>query len=129
MLPFSATLIRIGGGSLKYREVFFYENYFLSFYNRQSIKVKRKIDTVIEIVQKEKIVPVKFFKHLSGTNGLYEIRVKYNHDIFRIFSFFEKNRLIILVNGFQKKKQKTPKREIRKALRIKMEYENEKSPS
>jgi phage-related protein len=114
---------------LKYREVCFYENYFLSFYDRQSTKVKRKIDAVIEIVQQEKIIPVKFFKHLSGTNGLYEIRVEYNNDIFRIFSFFEKNRLIILVNGFQKKKQKTPKREIRKALRIKKEYENEKSSS
>lgn len=44
-------------------------------------------------------------------------------DIFRIFCFFEKGKLIVLANGFQKKSQKTPKKEIEKALKIKEEYE------
>ncbi|HAH55649.1 MAG TPA: hypothetical protein DCM02_10340 [Flavobacterium sp.] len=54
-----------------------------------------------------------------------EIRVKQGSDIFRIFCFFDKGKLIVLANGFQKKTQKTPKKEIDKALKIKQEYENE----
>ena len=62
---------------------------------------------------------------MEGTDGLYEVRVKQGGDIFRIFSFFDKGKLILLANGFQKKTQKTPKQEIEKALKIKAEYENE----
>jgi len=68
------------------------------------------------------MVPEKFFKHLAGTDGLYEIRVKVGSSIFRIFCFFDKGKLVILLNGFQKKKQKTPKNEIVKAERLKKEY-------
>jgi phage-related protein len=56
---------------------------------------------------------------------LYEIRIKQGSDIFRIFCFFDKGKLIVLTNGFQKKTQKTPRKEIEKALKIKEEYENE----
>ena len=65
-------------------------------------------------------------KHIEGTDGLYEIRVQQGSDIFRIFCFFDKGKLIILANGFQKKTKKTPKSEIEKALIIKMEYETGK---
>jgi len=64
-------------------------------------------------------------KHLESTDGLYEIRVQLGSDIFRIFCFFDEGKLIVLVNGFQKKTQKTPKAEIEKALKIKREYETE----
>lgn len=63
---------------------------------------------------------------MEGTDGLYEIRVKLGSDIFRIFCFFDEGRLVVLANGFQKKTQKTPKSEIERALKIKMEYETEK---
>lgn len=58
--------------------------------------------------------------------GLYEVRVKLASDIFRIFCFFDQDKLIVLANGFQKKTQKTAKQEIEKALKIKKEYEDEK---
>lgn len=67
-----------------------------------------------------------FFKHLEGTNGLYEIRVQSGNDIFRIFCFFDAGKLVVLANGFQKKSAKTPKSEMEKALKIKAEYEGEK---
>ena len=67
-------------------------------------------------------MPEDYFKHLTNTNELYEIRVKQGSDIFRIFSFFDKGKLIVLANGFQKKTQKTPKQEIEKAEIIKAEY-------
>jgi len=64
---------------------------------------------------------------MTGTKGLYEIRVEVGNNIFRIFSFFDKGNLVVLANGFQKKTQKTPKQEIDKALKIMEEYKNEKS--
>jgi phage-related protein len=63
---------------------------------------------------------------LAGTSGLYEIRVEVGSDIFRVFSFFDKGQLIILVNGFQKKSQKTPSNEIEKAEKLKKQYFDEK---
>jgi phage-related protein len=54
---------------------------------------------------------------LEGTKGLYEVRVEVGNTIFRIFSFFDKGNLVVLGNAFQKKKQKTPKLEIEKALK------------
>lgn len=63
---------------------------------------------------------------MTGTDGLYEIRIKSGTDIYRIFCFFDQGKLIILVNGFQKKTQKTPTKEIKTALKIKDDYENKK---
>ena len=71
-------------------------------------------------------VPENYLKHLENTEGLYEIRVQSGNDIFRIFCFFDIGQILVLANGFQKKTQKTPKKEIEKALKIKAEYESEK---
>lgn len=69
----------------------------------------------------ERQVPEKYFKHLEGTKGLYEV----GNNIYRIFSFFDKGNLVVLGNAFQKKTQKRPKSEIEKALKIMEEYQNE----
>lgn len=71
-------------------------------------------------------VPETYLKHIENTQGLYEVRVQSGSDIFRIFCFFDQGQLVVLANGFQKKTQKTPKKEIEMALKIKAEYENEK---
>jgi phage-related protein len=78
------------------------------------------------LIQVTSQIPEKYFKHLEGTVGLFEIRVEVSGNIFRIFCFFDKGNLVVLGNGFQKKTQKTPKKEIEKALRIMEEYKNEK---
>lgn len=67
-------------------------------------------------------VPEKFLKHLEGTEGLYEIRVEFQSNIFRIFCCFDEGRLVVLFNGFQKNTQKTPKNELEKAERLMKEY-------
>ena len=72
------------------------------------------------------MVPETYLKHIENTDGLYEIRVQSGSDIFRIFCFFDEGKLIVLVNGFQKKTQKTPQNEIKLAIKIKLEYENNK---
>ena len=61
-------------------------------------------------------------KHIEGTDGLYEIRVEYGSDIFRIFCFFEKGDNVILLNSFKKKSQKNPRRELKLAEKLKKEY-------
>ena len=72
------------------------------------------------------MVPKKYFNHMEGSDGIFEIRVEVGSDIFRAFSFFDKGQLIIVVNGFQKKSQKTPKQEIELAERLKKQYFDEK---
>jgi phage-related protein len=110
----------------KFRNSFLYKNYFNEFYSKQKQKVKLKILWTIKLVETIEFVPEDYFKHLESTDGLYEIRVKQGSDIFRIFSFFDEGKLIILASGFQKKTQKTPKQEIEKAVNIKNEYFLEK---
>jgi phage-related protein len=109
----------------KYRTAIFYKDYFERFFIKQSEKVKAKIIWTIELIEELERVPEIYLKHIESSNGLYEIRVKYGGDIFRIFCFFDHGNLIILANGFTKKTQKTPKKEIERALKIKEEYENE----
>lgn len=78
------------------------------------------------VVTVAKRIPQKFFKHISGTDGLYEIRIKYQSNIYRIFCCFVEGNVIVLFNGFQKKSQKTPSNEIEKANKIMKEYFDEK---
>jgi phage-related protein len=108
------------------REIIFYENHFIEFYQEQDDKVKLKIQYVLELIKQVDKVPEKFLKHLSGTDGLYEIRVEFQSNIYRIFCCFDEGKLVILFNGFQKKTQKTPKNELEKALKIKSEYFKQK---
>jgi len=104
------------------RTTYVYGIEFWNFYNAQTKPVQEKIDWVVGLVRSLKIIPEKFFKHIEGTDGLYEIRVKVNSDIFRIFCFFDKGNLIILLSGFQKKARKTPQKEIKLAERLKKQY-------
>lgn len=104
------------------RKIIFYDNHFLDFYAPLQIKVKMKIKYVFELIKQVDRVPVKFLSPMTGYEGLYEVRVEYESNIYRIFCCFDKGKLIVLLNGFQKKTQKTPKKEIEKAMRLKQEY-------
>lgn len=72
-------------------------------------------------------LPVSILKSIEGKKGLYEIRVEFSGNIYRIFCCFDDGQLVILFNGFQKKTQKTPTGEIEKAERLMNEYFNEKN--
>ncbi|MEO8149269.1 MAG: type II toxin-antitoxin system RelE/ParE family toxin [Bacteroidia bacterium] len=108
------------------RKVIAYKKYFLDFYHGQPDNVQAKIEWTLNLIRVTQYVPERYFKHIEGTKGLYEIRVESGSNIYRIFSFFDKGNLVVLGNGFQKKSQKTPKQEIEKALKIMEEYKNEK---
>lgn len=108
------------------RRIIYYKNYFSDFFDKQTEKVKDKIDHVLFVVTVAERIPIKFFSHLTGTDGLYEIRIEFQGNIFRIFCCLDHGNVVVLFNGFQKKSQKTPSAEIERALRIKKEYFAEK---
>ncbi len=76
------------------REIIFHENHFIEFYQVQNDKVKEKIKYVLELIKQVEKVPEKFLKHLTNTNGLYEIRIEYQSNIYRIFCCFDKGKLV-----------------------------------
>jgi len=108
------------------RQVVAYKNYFLDFYTEQTDSVQAKIEWTLNLIRVTRQVPEKYFKHIESKKGLYEVRVEVGGNTYRIFSFFDKGNLVVLGNAFQKKTQKTPKREIERALKIMEEYSNEK---
>lgn len=112
---------------MKYREVITYKDYFEEFFKKQSRKVQDKIIKVLDILETVERVPITYLKYIEGTNGLFEVRVQLASDIFRIFCCFDGNRLVVLFSGFQKKTQKTPSKEIDRAVSIMNEYFNYKN--
>jgi phage-related protein len=109
------------------RNVFYYRRYYLDFFATLKPEVQKKFNWTLKLLSTVDRVPEKYFKHLTGSSGLYEIRVEVGSDIYRVFSFFDKGKLVILVNGFQKKTPKTPKSELELAEKIKQQYFDEKA--
>ena len=109
-----------------FRKIIFYKDYFTSFYVEQADDVRKKINQVLMFVQSQQRVSEKFLKHIESTDGLYEIRIAWKGNIYRIFCCFDKGNLVVLFNAFQKKTQKTPQKEIDKALQIMNQYINDK---
>ena len=108
------------------RKIKLYGTYFSEFYVKQSDKVKDKIDYALDMVRFIERVPEKFLKHLTGTEGLYEVKVSTAFKNIRIFCFFDEGQLVVLTNCFTKKTQKTPKKELELAKKLKSEYFNTK---
>ena len=104
------------------RQIIFYGDYFIDFYKELDIKVKQKVQYVLELIKQVDRVPEKFLSPMTGYDALFEVRIEYQSNIYRIFCCFDEGKLIILFNGFQKKTQKTPKNEIEKAMRLMKEY-------
>ncbi len=111
---------------MKVREVIAYEHHFEEFLIKQPTKVQDKIYKIIEAIETLERVPSKYLKHLEGTDGLFETRIQLGSNIWRVFCFFDNGKLVILLNGFQKKTQKTPKNEIEKALKLMTKYYSRK---
>ena len=111
---------------MKVRQVIAYKNYFEDFLKSQPQKVQDKIYKIIEAIETLERVPSNYLKHIESTNGLYEARIQLASNSWRVFCFFDNGNLVILLNGFQKKTQKTPKNEIEKALRLMEMYYNDK---
>lgn len=114
---------------MKVRTVVAYKNYFQDFLTQQDQKVQDKIYKILEAIEVLERVPATYLKFIEGTDGLYEARIQLGSNIWRVFCFFDEGKLVILLNGFQKKTQKTPTFEIEKALTLMKEYYYEKRQS
>lgn len=109
------------------RKVIAYRDHFINFYKAQDHKVQEKIEYVLDLVRFEKNVPKKFFKVLVNTDGIYEVRVITTFKNIRLLCFFDEGNLVVLTNCFLKKTQKTPRKEIKLAEKLKKEYFKEKN--
>ncbi len=110
----------------KFRTVIAYKDYFREFLRKLPEKIQDKIYKILDLIEYQRQIPVKYIKHIEGVKGLYETRFGLGSDIWRVFCFFDEGQLVILLNGFQKKTQKTPRQEIEKAKKLMNEYFNEK---
>lgn len=84
------------------REIYYYKDYYLDFFNSVNKEVQKKFNWTLQLIASVDIVPKKYFNHITNSSGLFEIRVEVGTDIYRVFSFFDKGHLIVLINGFQK---------------------------
>lgn len=108
------------------RHIFYFKNYYLDFFNTLKPEVKRKFNWTLQLISEIDRIPEKYFTHITSSSGLFEIRVEVGSNIYRVFSFFDEGKLVILINGFIKKTPKTPKKEIELAEKLKKQYFNEK---
>lgn len=111
----------------KIRQVVEFENHFSDFLSQQPQKIQDKIYKVIEAIETLERIPSTYLKSIVGSKGLYEARIRLGSNIWRVFCFFDNGNLVILLNGFTKKSQKTPKSEISRALFLMQKYYNSKT--
>ena len=102
------------------RKIITFGNHFKSFIDSVDDSVRRKIDYVLDMLKTLKRINSKFVKLIK--DGVYELRVEWDGNIYRVFFIFDEGNIVVLFNGFQKKTRKTPQSEIEKALKIKEEY-------
>ncbi|WP_436416832.1 type II toxin-antitoxin system RelE/ParE family toxin [Petrimonas sp.] len=102
------------------REVVTFGGYFEAFVETLTAKELFKLDYILSLLETQDRMPSKFIKYIR--EELYELRMEFEGNIFRIFFIFDGNNIVVLFNGFQKKSQKTPRKEINQALKLKKEY-------
>ena len=106
------------------RKILAYKNYFSDFIQSLNDAEARKVFYVIDMLKTQERVNAKFVKYLR--DEIFEIRAEHGRNIFRVFFIFDDGNVVMLFNGFQKKTQKTPEKEINKAIQLKKEYYAEK---
>jgi phage-related protein len=114
---------------MRVREVIAYKHFFEDFLNGLPIKAQNKVYRIIEAIETLERIPSNYLKYIKGTDGLFEARIQLGSNIWRVFCFFDEGQLVILLNGFVKKTQKTPRQEINKAETLMKEYYMEKRRS
>ena len=84
-------------------------------------KVAQKVTWVLQLVEDLDMVPSKYFVKMPGTDNIWECRIKLGSNIYRIFAFWDANK-VVLTHGFVKKTQRTPDIEITRAENYKKDY-------
>ncbi len=94
----------------------------ISFLNTLDKKMRTKAAMSLQLLEQYGN-PLREPQSKYIEDGIFELRIKFSSDITRIFYFFFRDNKIILTNGFIKKTQKTPRSELNKAKKYKLDYE------
>jgi len=110
-----------------FRKIIFYESVegkkpIRRFLDELNSKQAAKVTWTLQLVEELEIIPSKYFKKLVNTDDLWEVRVSYSNNIFRLLSFYDGAKLVVITHAFQKKSQKTPKQAIEIAEKRKKDY-------
>lgn len=92
------------------------------FINELKPKEAQKVTWVLQLIEEHDNVPKTYFKKLIGTDDIWEVRVQSGNNSYRLLCFQYKNNVIVLTNGFCKKTQKTPRKEIKLAEKRKADW-------
>ena len=106
------------------RKILYYKDYFPKFFFSLSDGAKKKVAYVPDVLKTQQRPGKNFVKFIR--DGVYELRAQHEGNIYRAFFIFDEGNIVMLFNGFQKKSQKTPQKEIEMAIRLKNEYYAEK---
>lgn len=106
------------------RKILTYGGYFERFLTSLTAKEVLKVQYVVSLLASEERLPKKFIKLIR--EELFELRIAFGGNAFRIFFIFDQGNIVVLFNGFSKKSQKTPRKEIEKALKLKEAYYEDK---
>lgn len=98
------------------RKILTYGGYFEEFMESLDAKTQEKIEYALGLLRIQHKVSKKFVKYLK--DDIFELRVEWESNIYRVFFIFDNGNIVVLFNGFQKKTQKTPQSEINKAIKI-----------
>ena len=106
------------------RKIITFGDYFSSFLKTIDEDVRRKLDYVLDMLKTVKRLNSKFVKPIR--DGIFELRIEWEGDIYRVFFIFDEGNIVVLFNGFQKKTRKTSTSEIERAITIKRNTMNTK---
>ncbi len=106
------------------KKIIAYKGYYSEFISKLSEQERGKIQRALLLFETEDKIPHHYIKFIR--DGVYEFRVNYGNNEFRIFFIYDGNTVVVLFNCFKKKTQKTPNSEIEKAIRLKEEYYEQK---
>jgi phage-related protein len=84
-------------------------------------RVAQKVAWVFCLLEDLDMVPATYFKKLIGTD-IWECRIQYGSNIYRILCFFDSHSVVIMTHGFEKKGMKTPRQEIERAESYRRDY-------
>ena len=94
----------------------------VEFLDSLNSKQAKKVTWVLNLIESTPRVPKDYFKKLTGTSGIWEVRIQSGSNIFRLLGFLDNGKFVVLTNGFIKKSQKTPRNEIEIAEQRKTDY-------
>ena len=104
------------------RRIVVFEDHFIIFRKTLDRETLKKVYYVLSLIMVLEVVPSQYLKAIKGRKGLYEIRIEHSNSIYRVFCCFDDGHIVVLLNGFQKKKQKTPAEMLDKAETLMKKY-------